>query len=310
MAVIVLVHGIDQQQKSADRLENEWLPDLAGGVRIAGFPEVADRLWRNRTGSDGIDARMAFYGHLFLQPDQMGDDPGELTAPEEELAERLAEEWLQRAARRASHEKEKIIAERELAFLRGTIGDEPMGTGAVIRKAVQCVARVSWFAPYGMAFAERFVRRSLAQVSRYLTDQSIRHAARQAVLNLIGPETQIVVAHSLGSVVAYETVSQMKQPLPLFLTIGSPLGLETIIYQRLEPQPPIFPPLLRRWVNVADHDDIIATEPDLSRMFSNEKPADAIFESEHTVDCGAEPHNASFYLGKAEVGEPIGEVVV
>ena len=31
MATIVLVHGIAQEQKSADTLEEEWLPDLAGG---------------------------------------------------------------------------------------------------------------------------------------------------------------------------------------------------------------------------------------------------------------------------------------
>ena len=29
MAEIVLVHGIDQQQKSADKLESAWLPALA-----------------------------------------------------------------------------------------------------------------------------------------------------------------------------------------------------------------------------------------------------------------------------------------
>jgi len=47
MAEIVLVHGIDQQQKSADRLESEWLPSLAGGVRVAGFSAIADHIWRN-----------------------------------------------------------------------------------------------------------------------------------------------------------------------------------------------------------------------------------------------------------------------
>ena len=67
MATIVLVHGIAQEQKSADTLEEEWLPDLAGGVRTAGFPEIADRLYRLRSGPDGIDARMAFYGDLFLR---------------------------------------------------------------------------------------------------------------------------------------------------------------------------------------------------------------------------------------------------
>ena len=61
MARIVLVHGIAQEQKSADTLEAEWLPSLAGGVRLAGDAALADTLWRDaRPGS----ARMAFYGDL------------------------------------------------------------------------------------------------------------------------------------------------------------------------------------------------------------------------------------------------------
>ena len=55
MAMIVLVHGIALEQKSADMLEAEWLPALAGGVRNAGFPATADRLWRDRAGPGGID---------------------------------------------------------------------------------------------------------------------------------------------------------------------------------------------------------------------------------------------------------------
>ena len=62
MAEIVLVHGIDQQQKSADMLESEWVPSLAGGVRTAGFPDVADRIWRDAGNPGSIETRMAFYG--------------------------------------------------------------------------------------------------------------------------------------------------------------------------------------------------------------------------------------------------------
>jgi hypothetical protein len=77
MAEIVLVHGIDQQQKSADKLESEWLPALAGGVRVAGFPGIADRIWRDAAKPGAIETRMAFYGYLFLVPGQQGDDPGD-----------------------------------------------------------------------------------------------------------------------------------------------------------------------------------------------------------------------------------------
>src|SRR6266567_5988812 len=98
MATIVLVHGIAQEQKSADTLEEEWLPDLAGGVRTAGFPEIADRLYRLRSGPDGIDTRMAFYGDLFLRGDQQGLEPEEPSRPEHALAEELAVGWPARAA--------------------------------------------------------------------------------------------------------------------------------------------------------------------------------------------------------------------
>jgi len=251
MAQIILVHGIDQRQKTADGLENEWLPALAGGVRVAGFPELADRIWRDRAKPDGINARMAFYGHLFLRPGQQGDDPGELPPGEKELAEALALEWLRHAAARATKEKTRQTGARELAFVTNQMGAE-QGTGKYVRSAAKSLAKISWFAPYGMGFAERFVNRALAQVTRYLTQEDIRAAALKSVADLIGPETKIIIGHSLVSVVAYEATHFLREPLPLLVTLGSPLNLHTIIYQRLRPQPPVFPPKVQRWVNIAD----------------------------------------------------------
>src|SRR5262249_47751104 len=118
MAAIVLVHGIAQEQKSADTLEEEWLPDLAGGVRTAGFPEIADRLYRLRSGPDGIDTRMAFYGDLFLRGGQQGLEAEELSQAERALAEELAMEWTARAASRSADEKSRRAASQELAQLQ------------------------------------------------------------------------------------------------------------------------------------------------------------------------------------------------
>jgi hypothetical protein len=307
MAVIVLVHGIDQQQKSADKLESEWLPALAGGVRTAGFPNIADRLWRAAGTPGGIETRMAFYGNLFLAPGQQGDEPSPFTPEEAELAEALALAWLRHAATRASQEKVRKTGTGELAYVTQQMGVE-QGRGSVVRGAIGSLARLSWFGPLGMAFAERFVNRALAQVTRYFTDETIRSATLESVQQLIGADTKVVIGHSLGSVAAYETAHRINQPLPLLITLGSPLGLQTIVYARLRPEPPGFPPLVRRWVNIADRDDFIAAEPDLKGLFGKGVPTGAIFESGYTVDNGAEPHNAQFYLGKAQVGKPVGEV--
>jgi len=86
MATIVLVHGIGQEQRSADSLEAEWLPDLAGGVRNAGHPDLADAI-RASTHTSDPNVRMAFYGTRFLAEGQQGTTSADLTPEQQALAE-------------------------------------------------------------------------------------------------------------------------------------------------------------------------------------------------------------------------------
>ena len=72
------------------------------------------------------------------------------------------------------------------------------GAGSVVRGAIGRLGKISWFAPFGMGFAERFVNRSLAQVTRYLTDDAIRSAALESVFKLISPETKINIEKALA----------------------------------------------------------------------------------------------------------------
>jgi hypothetical protein len=308
VAVIVLIHGIAQEQRSADDLEAEWLPALAGGLRTAGYPDLADRLWRDRP-VGGIDARMAFYGDRFLRPGTMGVEPGQLSGEQQALAEQLAHAWLARAALDASDLRQRAEATLELTRLDTTALAEVQGTGAALRSATAALAHIRWFAPFGMSLAERFINRALAQVTSYLTDEQVRGYALEQVAQLIDVDTRVLVGHSLGSVVAYEAAHRLQGSLPLLVTLGSPLGLRTIVYERLRPQPPGFPPRVARWVNVADRDDFVAAAPDLTRLFATGQRAEALFEGAWTVDNGAEPHRATFYLTKQQVARPIGQAL-
>jgi len=308
VAVIVLVHGIAQEQRSADDLEAEWLPALAGGLRNAGYPELADRLWRGQDVRGGIEARMAFYGDRFLRPGTMGLDPDQLTADQQALAEQFAQAWLERAALEMSDPRDRRTAQIELARLDDSLG-QTQGPRAAVRSTVAGLARLRWFAQPTMAFAERFVRRALAQATRYFTDEETRSYVQERVTQLIGPDTRVLVGHSLGSVVAYEVAHQLTQPLSLLVTVGSPLGLRTIVYERLRPQPPSFPHQVSYWVNVADRDDLVAAAPDLTQLFATNQPATARFEGGWTVDTGAKPHTPTFYLTKTQVGRPIAKAL-
>jgi hypothetical protein len=304
MAHVVLVHGIANETEAADTIEASWLPALAGGVRIAGFPAISDKLWRNGMVSDGFEVRAAFYGNLFRPKGAQGDaqlDPDVATA---NGARDLALEWLQRAAVRSVCADEPADAEGALAELGLAETGQAMGLRSVERDVIKRLARLPWFARLGMAIAERFIVRALTQVTAYLTDEAVRAAAQQALLALIDDRTRVVIGHSLGSIVAYESCFRMTRPLPLLLTIGSPLGLQTIVYQRLRPQPPVFPPHVTRWVNVADPDDLVAAEPDLNAGFSraSSPPIESV-----TINNSSRPHDPSPYLTAVEVGRPVGE---
>jgi hypothetical protein len=102
------------------------------------------------------------------------------------------------------------------------------------------------------------------EVSTYLSNQAPRQAVRDVVAESIaGYRPRIVIVHSLGSVVAYETFWQNPQlKVDLLCTLGSPLGLPGAIFDRLDPRPVSGrgkrPPGVAAWANLADVGDIVA----------------------------------------------------
>lgn len=296
MARIVLVHGIAQQQRSADDLELEWLASLIGGIRTAGHPDLADRLRANQPADRW--ACMAFYGHLFRTPDQQGDTT-ELTDTQREIADEIALEWLTNALD-STRARDAGTARQELAALHHDPTDA-QGLPGTTARALASLDRIPWFGNGGFRLAGHHA--IVGQAVRYLTEPAIRQAAIAAVHAHLGDDTRVVLAHSLGSVVAYEALHARPQPLPMLITIGSPLGLHSVI-RRLQ-QPPAYPTGVQHWINLADRDDIIAARPHLTAIFDKHRPPGATFDSTYTVDNGAEPHRATFYLTSPTIGHAI-----
>lgn len=110
-------------------------------------------------------------------------------------------------------------------------------------------------------------------VHRYLSSPAIREAIDARVLSAIpsGVET-VVVAHSLGSVVAYNLLrthaAELGWRINLLVTLGSPLGFSAI--RRM--LSPIQRAPVDDWFNIADPLDIVAIAP-LSATQCNFHPA-------------------------------------
>ncbi|MCK2236602.1 MULTISPECIES: hypothetical protein [unclassified Crossiella] len=293
MAEIVLVHGIGQENKDQAELETAMVSALAAGLAAAGHPPLT------------ATARLAYYADLFSRPGGQGGGIEAGTPEQEALFGKLLVDLLRHAAERGPEPADRRQAERALRQADADCAGA-QGPRALVRPLLNAITRVSTFSRHGFSVAERFVRMPLWQVTQYFTDERIRTAVRARVAGLIGADTRVVIAHSLGTVVAYEALHQLGRPLPLLITLGSPLGLRTVIYERLRPQPARVPPGLARWVNILDPDDLIAARPDLDRLFPG---AADVVEPHVLVDNGAEPHAAGAYLRQAETGRPVGQVL-
>lgn len=112
-----------------------------------------------------------------------------------------------------------------------------------------------------------------AQVRRYLTDHKYRHELRDRTQACIGPETKVVVGHSLGGLIAYETLCAMTDGVAVTLvTLGPTLCGPRVVFDRLEPQPRNnqgeWPAAARHWFNIVAHTDVTAlSRPQLTARF-------------------------------------------
>jgi hypothetical protein len=236
---------------------------------------------------------MAFYGDLFRplgQPLAVGDPRYKATDVQPGFETDLLLAWWAEAAR-----VEPQIAPPDADTLVRAPGS--------VQAALRALSRSRFLA--GVAL--RAMIFDLKQVHFYLSDPDLRARARARVTDLITPETRVVVAHSLGTVVAYEALCALNTTIGhrvrALVTLGSPLGVTNLIFDRLQPPPaggrgawPGGDDLV--WTNLADAGDVVALVKDLRVCFG---PTVCGFE----VHNGAHAHDARPYLTDALAGAAI-----
>lgn len=168
-----------------------------------------------------------------------------------------------------------------------------------VQRALNALSHSKFFA----GLAENALIFDLKQVVRYLKDDHIRHEAQARVSAEVGPDTRVLIGHSLGSVIAYEALyAHPEWPLKTFITLGSPLGIRNIIFEKLRPAPQnsigAWPGQAERWVNIADGGDIVALEKQLAKCFGSRV-------NDRLISNGAKAHDVTRYLTAKETGDAI-----
>jgi len=270
------VHGVGHQFHGENTLRAEWLPALKDGLA---------RVDRSLA-SDG-DFTCAFYGNLFRPEGKAAVDPPLDALDVDENWEReLLELWWREAARIDP-------------AVSGPDARTKLRTPNVVQRALDALTQSRFFAAIG----ERALISDLKQVRRYLNEPDIRRAVQASIERAIGPDTTVIVAHSLGSVIAYEALcAKPAWPVRTFVTIGSPLGISNLIFENLQPRPEggvgIWPQGIARWFNIADKGDVVALVKQLASRFGSRI-------TDHLIDNGAKAHDATRYLTSKELGDAV-----
>jgi len=284
MAAIVGVHGIAQQFKGAAILHEEWWPALQDGLGAA-HRDLGDRT-----------LVCAFYGGLFRPSGEVreaGETSFRAADVQDPFEQRLLQNWWAAAA---TAEPDRVV--RPGAEVR-------RATPSTVQAGLRALSRSRFFA----GLAESALIGDLKQVRRYLQEPSLRRAAQAAVHAVVTPETRVLVAHSLGSVVAYEALHRYATEanwanVQSLVTLGSPLGIDNLIFHALLPPPEggtgLWPGLLRRWVNVSDDVDVVALVKRLGNLF----PGGIVDMRIHN---GAQAHDVRPYLTARETGAAIAD---
>jgi pimeloyl-ACP methyl ester carboxylesterase len=106
----------------------------------------------------------------------------------------------------------------------------------------------------------------------YLTYAGVRAQIDQVIAAALGDEPCVVLAHSLGSVVAYNVLrARLATPrYPRLVTVGSPLGIRAIKQQLATPL--VSPPCVSHWFNAYDDRDVVALVPLDAQRFNVTPP--------------------------------------
>ncbi|MFG2802008.1 alpha/beta hydrolase family protein [Streptomyces pseudovenezuelae] len=285
MAAIVIVHGIGKQYLGPHTVHASVSPALRDGVRLAGGPALDDE-----------DIATAFYGHLFRPPGggrvTKGEPLPDPRDPPDPYERDLLLVWWTEAAR--------LEPERVPAPPDARPGKAP--TPFTVQRALYALTRSRFLARAG----DRFLLGVLRQVRRYLTEPDLRARIQEAVAAAVGPDTRVLVGHSLGSVIAYETLAaQPATPVPSLVTIGSPLGIPHLVFDRLTPPPAQgrgqWPAGVDHWTNLCDRRDVVALTKRLGPLFdAGERRIRDVL-----VDNGWQAHALEHHLTAAETGAAV-----
>ncbi|UDY36533.1 hypothetical protein [Dermatobacter hominis] len=149
--------------------------------------------------------------------------------------------------------------------------------------------------------------RSMELLAQYVLDPDVRAKVHERLERHLTPDTRVVVAHSLGTVIAYQVLCTRPDLEVDLITLGSPLGDPNMVFPLLQPAPVdgkgVWPAAVKRWTNVAAEGDLAtAACPRLAEAFGDRVEDHLVFNGRHA-------HNAEPYLNSVPTGAALADAL-
>lgn len=299
MRQLIFIHGRAQEHKDSKALKQEWVEALGEGLAKSGltlplgdadvrFPYYGDTLFDLVAGRSAAEAAAIVVRGT------------EADADEQRFVRAVLEQVRQQAG----------ITEAQMAEIAGA---DVVERGPQNWEWVQGVLRaIDRFVPHGSGAAIALATRDVYQ---YLNNGALRqHIDDGVAAALTAGRDAVVVSHSLGTVVAYHLLSTQGVTrgwkTPLFVTLGSPLGISEVRKAvRGSAGPLRCPPCAGAWFNAMDERDVVALFPLTSTVFPLD-PADPAIENKTDVRNRTQNrHGIAGYLDDAVVARRIYDAV-
>ncbi len=140
------------------------------------------------------------------------------------------------------------------------------------------------------------------------------------VLNKYKNDEIFLIAHSMGTIVAYDVLTFLVPEIKIntFITIGSPLGLPVIVSKTIKEYEEVFnkkeklktpPGITKNWFNFSDLEDSVAINYNLANDYDENKNGvkvkDIIVSNDYQMNGEPNPHKSYGYLRTPEFSEAI-----
>ncbi len=123
-------------------------------------------------------------------------------------------------------------------------------------------------------------------------------------------ESIMIIAHSMGSIIAYDVLTGMENEIEIdtLITIGSPLGVPYIVEKiKSDELKKLKTPeaVKKLWLNLADPEDKLAVNYELNKIFSPNSsgvsPKGMLIKNNYEINGDANPHKSFGYLRTPEL---------